>query len=207
MRDAAVIGHDEQHAVLGVQPADDPAMGALEYLDDLRHRPAALVVAGDAHRGAVAVQHLAHLLGRNEQIRAARVGREIAVPVGMADDAARDQVELLRDQQMPGAVLHHFAGALQLGERRVERGPFAFLQLELGNQFVQRNRRRRAPQRITDLVRVSVRERRRRGHDARRGNRRGFALALAEQRRTLPAIAGRMAGDGGFFFDTLSFRH
>ena len=38
LRDAAVLRHEEQHAVLAVQAADDAAVGALEHLDDAARR-------------------------------------------------------------------------------------------------------------------------------------------------------------------------
>jgi hypothetical protein len=50
------------------------------------------------------VNHLAHLRGRQEHARAAVIGLEKAVAVGMALDAAGDQSDALRDQQGSGAV-------------------------------------------------------------------------------------------------------
>ena len=112
VRDATVLGHEEQHAVPGVEPADDAAIAALEHFDDRALRPTARVAAAHAHRGAVAVNHLAHLRGRQEHARAAVIGLEKAVAVAMALDAAGDQGDALRDQQRSGAVLHHFASPL-----------------------------------------------------------------------------------------------
>ena len=68
----------------------------------------------DAHRGAVAVHHLAHLgrpAGTDRGPPSSR--HEEAVAVGMAFDAAGDERDALRDEQRAGAVLHHLARALE----------------------------------------------------------------------------------------------
>ena len=121
MGDAPVLGHEKQHAVLVVQAPDDAALRALEHLDDVAFRPAAVVAPAHAHRGAVAVHHLAHLGRRQEHRGSAFVRHEEAVAVGMALDAPGDERDALRDEQRAGAVLHHLARALERGERLVER--------------------------------------------------------------------------------------
>jgi hypothetical protein len=84
VRDAPVLGREQQHAVLVVQAADDAAVRALEHFDHLADRAAAMIVAGGAHRGAVAMHELAHLRRRQEDRGAAFVGHQEAVAVGMA---------------------------------------------------------------------------------------------------------------------------
>ena len=49
VRDAPVLGHEDQHAALIVQAADDAALRALEHLDEHADRPAALIGAAHAH--------------------------------------------------------------------------------------------------------------------------------------------------------------
>ncbi len=91
--------------MLAVQAADDAAVGALEHLDDLARRPAALVDAGRRAPRAVAVQHLAHLGGGEEHARLAVVGHEEAVAVGMAFHPAGEFAERWRRRP------HHIAAA------------------------------------------------------------------------------------------------
>ena len=112
VRDATVLGHEEQHAVPGVEPADDAAIAALEHFDDRALRSPARVAAAHTNRGAVAVNDFAHLRGRQEHARAAVIGLEKAVAVWMALNAAGEQGDALRDQQGAGAILHHFASSL-----------------------------------------------------------------------------------------------
>jgi len=86
-RHAPVLRHEQQHAVRLVQAADDAPAAAREHLDDLAGGPAARVRADHAHAGPVAVQHLAHLGGGQQDPRRAVVGHEEAVALGMALDA------------------------------------------------------------------------------------------------------------------------
>ena len=160
LRDAAVLGHQEHHPMLGVQPAHDAPRGAFEHLDDLARRPAARVAPGDAHRGAVAVQCLAHLGRRQEHLRAAVVGNQEAVPVAMAFDAAGEQSEPGGHQQAAGAVLDHRTRALQARDGVVEVAPFAAADIEAVGELVGRERRAGGVQRREDFLRVGVRRRR-----------------------------------------------
>ena len=140
--------------MLRVQPADDAALGTLEDLDDAAQRPAARVLAGDAHRGAVAVQHLAHLGGGQEHPRAAVVGREKAVAVAVALDAPRGDGDALRHQETAGAVLHHAPGFLQLGERVEKARALARADGKSAQQLVARQRRAGALERVEDFAGV-----------------------------------------------------
>ena len=156
VRDAAVLGHEEQHAVPGVEPADDAAIAALEHFDDRALRAAARVAAAHANRGAVAVNDLAHLRGRQEHARAAVIGLEKAVAIGMALDAAGEQGDALRDQQGSGPVLHHFARALECGKRGLESPALASLDLEARSELLRGERRAGAVQGIENFVAVAI---------------------------------------------------
>ncbi len=154
--DAPVLGNQERDAVLGVQPADDAALAALEHLDDHPGRTAALIAPGDAHGGAVAVQHFAHLRGRQENLRAAVVGHEKAMAVAMAFDASGDDRDALRDEQRACAVLHDVARALERRERLFE-GIF----LRTGDaqplrELFRRERLARELERVQDVARRIV---------------------------------------------------
>ena len=156
--DAPVLGYEEQHTVLGVQPADDPAVCALQHFHHFADGAAAHVAARDAHGGAVAVHELAHLRRREENRRAAFVGHEKTVPVGMALDAAGDEREAPRHQQAAGAVLHHLARALGSAKpsarirRRAWRGTCS-----RASELLARERCARGVQRAEDALRVQRR--------------------------------------------------
>jgi hypothetical protein len=113
-----------------------------------------MIAAAHTHRGTVAVHHLAHLRVRQEHRRAAVVGHEKAVAVGMALDAPGDQGDALRHEQRAGAVLHHLACTLQNGERLVENAPLALADLQARGELIGRERRARAIQGGDDLARV-----------------------------------------------------
>ncbi len=164
--------------MLGVQPAYDAPRGALEHLDDLARWPAARVAPGDAHRGAVAVQHLAHLRWRQEHLRAAVVGHQEAVPVAMALDTAGEQGQPCGHQQAAGAVLDHRPRALQARDGVVEIAPFAAADPEPLGELVGRQRRAGAVQRREDFLRVGVRQRRLRALGAPAPTQRCFARLL-----------------------------
>src|SRR5207237_9860603 len=110
-RDATVFGHADQHAVPGMEPADDSAIAALEHFDDRALRAPARVAAAHTNRGAVAVNDFAHLRGRQEHARAAVIGLEKAVAVWMALNAAGGQGDALRDQQGAGGIPDDFASS------------------------------------------------------------------------------------------------
>ncbi len=103
------------------QPADDRAVRALEHLDDLALGPAAPVGARAARGRAVAVQHLVHFARIEEEIGAAVVRDQEAEAVGMALDAAADEVELGGDAQLALAVQQQLAVALHRFDAAEER--------------------------------------------------------------------------------------
>jgi hypothetical protein len=67
----------------------------------------------------------AHLVRRHEDRRAAFVGHEEAVAVGMAFDASGEHLDALRDEQRTGAVAHDGARTLERSEAGVECAPLA----------------------------------------------------------------------------------
>jgi hypothetical protein len=154
VRDAPVFRHEKEDTVLGMHTADDAARAALEHFHHGAERTAALVASAYAHGGAIAVDHLAHLRGRQEHRRPAFVGHEKAVAVGVAFDAPGDERDALCDEQRAGAVLDDFARALERSKRLVERLPLALLDREALSELVRREGRARAVQRFADLMPV-----------------------------------------------------
>src|SRR5260221_71866 len=126
----------------------------------LSERPAALIGAVDAHRGAIAVHHAAHLVRRQEDRGAAFIGNQEAVAVGVALDAPGDQRDALGDEQRAGAVLHHLARALERGEAGVEGAALARADVQAIGELVGTQRLARAPELAPDLATGIVRRRR-----------------------------------------------
>ena len=120
MLDALILGHDDRHAALVEQAADELVGAALDDLDDLAFGPAATVGAGDAREHAIAVQHLAHLVLRQHEIVATVVADQKSEAVAMALHLARNQVGARGDEQQAGPVAHDAPGALELVELGVE---------------------------------------------------------------------------------------
>ena len=135
LRQAAVLGHDDHHAVLVDHAADDAAVGAFEHLDQLAFGTAAAVLAGDAHDHAVAVQQLAHLLGAEEDVGLTVVATQEAEAVGVTLDAALDEVGLGRQQVGIAAVAHDLAIALHRAQATVEEVELVRRDVECGGEL------------------------------------------------------------------------
>ncbi len=120
LADALVLGDEIPDAVVRVDAADDLAIGARQHVDDGAFGAPALVDADLSRGGAIAVQRLVHLLGRQEQIRAAVVGNKKAEAVGMSLHDAGHQVDLGDDAQLTLAVGHELAVALHRRETSAE---------------------------------------------------------------------------------------
>ena len=157
LHDAPVLRHEEQHAVLLVQAADDAPVGALEHFDDGAGRPAARILARHAHRGAIAMHHLAHFGRRQEHMRAGVIRDQEAVPVAMPFDAPRDHRDAPGGKKTAGAVLHHLPGAFQLGQGTLEIGTLAAADAQAGHQLGRPHRRAGALQRGDDFPAVGLR--------------------------------------------------
>ena len=140
LRQATVLGHHDHHAVLVDDAADDAAVGALQHLDQLAFGTAAAVLAGDAHDHAVAVQQLAHLLGAEEDVGLAVVAAQEAEAVGMALDAAFDEVGLGRQQVGVAAVADDLTVALHRAQTAVEMVEFVRRNVERTGELGERQR-------------------------------------------------------------------
>ncbi len=120
LRQAPVFRHHDHHAMLVQHAADDALVGALEHLDDAAFRPAAAIDARDAHDGAVAVQHFAHVAGADEDVGSTVVAAQEAEAVGVALDAALDEVGLVGQQVGVATVADELPVALHRAQPAVE---------------------------------------------------------------------------------------
>ena len=137
---AAIFGHDDHHAVLVDDAADDAAVGALQHLDQLALGTAAAVLAGDAHDDAVAVQQLAHLLGAEEDVGLTVVATQEAEAVGVTFDATLDQVDLGRQQIGITPVAHDLPVALHGAQATIEEVELVRRDVERASEFGERHR-------------------------------------------------------------------
>src|SRR5438046_3726191 len=117
--DLAVLRFDEPDAAFFVEPADNFAIGASEHVDDFALGTAAAVIADAFGAHTIAVQNLAHLARRKEQIVATLVRHEEAESIGVSLNGAGHEIELGGDAKLTLAVPHDKTGALQLGKLRV----------------------------------------------------------------------------------------
>ena len=76
------------------------------------------------------------------------------VTVGVAFDAPGDERDALRDEQGSGAVLHHFACALERAERALEIAPRVARHMQARSELVRGERRARRVQRLEDSAGV-----------------------------------------------------
>src|SRR3569623_1419219 len=82
---------------------------------------AAAIEAQHAGQSTVAMQHAAHLLGREEQIVAALVGDEETETVGMTHHAAAHQIHFLREAVIALAIDDELAVALHGAQPAAQR--------------------------------------------------------------------------------------
>ena len=114
MRDARVVRHEICDAGLDVQPADDFAGASFEHLDDRSLRPAPVSGPFHTHGYAIAMHHLAHLLGGEKHRRRAVVRQQQPSPLRFALTVPTDEPRQLFAQAVLAApVDHHFARAHQ----------------------------------------------------------------------------------------------
>ncbi len=146
--DAPVLGHDEKHAVLFVEPPDHLAGAALEHVDDLPLRAAAAIHAGDARGGTIAVQQLVHLLRRKKEIGAAVVRPQEAIAVRMPLDRAAHEIELGEHAKLALAIHQELAVALHCPDAAGKGLAGALLDVERTREL--RFGHRRALQRVED---------------------------------------------------------
>ena len=114
--DPAVRGGHERDATLGVEPSDDAPVRPLDDLDDPALAAATAVDARRTHEHGVAVHHLAHLPGREIQIRPTVVGHHESVSVRMRLDPAAHHVDLACDEDCGLAIAEDLAVALHRPE-------------------------------------------------------------------------------------------
>ena len=109
--DAAVVRDQEADAVLNVVFADHGLVGGLDALDEDRLVAALAVGPAFSRHDMIPVQGFSHLPRRQIQVLAAFVGAQEAVAVGMGDDAAGDQIHLVRRAVSVAAVADNLAVA------------------------------------------------------------------------------------------------
>src|SRR5690606_744359 len=120
--DPAVVRLDVADPGLDDVAPDQAGEPALQHLDDHTLAAAAPVHAGDAGQRAVAVQDLAHLERRQEQVVALAAFRaQEAEAVRVGDDGAGDQVGALGGDEAAAPVLQQLAVAQHRREALVQR--------------------------------------------------------------------------------------
>src|SRR3569623_3533588 len=101
-----------------------PTMRGMRAFQHFHHRTlaaAAAIEAQHAGQSTVAMQHAAHLLGREEQIVAALVVDEESETVGMTHHAAAHQILFLREAVIALAVDDELAVALHGAQPAAQR--------------------------------------------------------------------------------------
>jgi hypothetical protein len=98
------------------------------------------------------VQGLVHLVRRQEQVRAARIGHEKTEAIGMALDPARDEVELRREAHLALAVPKHVAALHELVDARAERTLPTPPDVQPGRELAQRKRNACVLQCVEDVA-------------------------------------------------------
>ena len=140
LRQATVLGRDDHHPMLADHAANDTAVGALEHADHLAFRATTTILARDADHDAVAVQHGAHFLWPQEDVRASVVTPHKAEAVGVALDAALDQIGLGRQQIGIAAVMHDLAIAHHGAQAALEVLVLVGLNVQRRNQLIKPHR-------------------------------------------------------------------
>ena len=156
LRDAPVLGHEKQHAVLACRRPTMRRFARSSTSTMPPSRPAAAVAPGHAHRHAVAVQHLAHL---------APAGRNTIGPAVVAERESRSRRDGPRRARRRARCASRRAArrrgsASPRPRARARRArssnacALALLDLEALRELVGRERRAGAVQRFQDLARV-----------------------------------------------------
>jgi hypothetical protein len=136
LADALVLGDDEGHLVLEEEAPHNLVVRALEHFDDRSLEPPAAIDAGHAREHDVAVQHLLHLLLREEEIVLSIVGLEEPVAIGMTDHLAANEARLVGDEDRATAVAHDLPLALHRGETARKAFPLRVVDLEALGELV-----------------------------------------------------------------------
>jgi len=93
---ALVFGRNEPDATLVQQAPDDGRLAPLDDLDHAAFGPPLAVIANDTCAHAVAMQHRAHLLRREIEVRLVVVADQEPVPITVALHRAFDFIHQLR---------------------------------------------------------------------------------------------------------------
>ncbi len=126
--DAAVIRINQADATAFAVDADQAIGAPLQHLDDHAFLAAAAIQPGDADHDPVAMQHAAHLVGRQEDVVATGIRAQEAETVFLAEHAAGDQVELVGGTvaatpvHVQLAIAQHCRQTLAQGIETIRRG-------------------------------------------------------------------------------------
>ena len=83
---------------------DNARIDALQHLDNSALGTSAPIQPGDTHDDAIPVEHLAHILGSDENIVAAFIAAQKAETIWMPLDPPGDQIGLVRQQPGIAAI-------------------------------------------------------------------------------------------------------
>ena len=126
LADAFVLGHHHPHTVTILQASDMARARAFEYLRDLAFGASTTVYTRDARHHAVTVQHLAHFVGTQKNIRSLVITYQKAKAIFVAQYAAGNQIQFFNHADGVTPVAHQFAFALHRGETLGEGAAFVF---------------------------------------------------------------------------------
>ena len=112
LADTLVFRDDKINTVFDEQAPDHALVHMLQNFNHRARGSAAPIDADDTHHHLVAMQHLAHFLGIEEQIVAAAFADDEAIGVGMTLYRAFDQIELVGNANRLFAIAHDLAIAL-----------------------------------------------------------------------------------------------
>ena len=104
MIDAGVLRHHKADATLLEKATNRLAGAVLQHFHNHAFTAPFIVNPVDPRRDTVAVKHLAHLTGRQEQVAAAVIGNKKPETILMADDATGDEIRLFNGQIGPAPV-------------------------------------------------------------------------------------------------------
>ncbi|MNM57134.1 hypothetical protein D3C81_683270 [compost metagenome] len=109
--DALVIGHHIVDAGFHAEMADQAVDAAFQHARDAAFAAAPAVDAGDVGQRTVTMHHLAHFVGRQEEIVAAFVRAQEAEAFRVGDHHTGDQAQCQHRGETATAVLHQLAVA------------------------------------------------------------------------------------------------
>ena len=120
LADALVLRDQIKDAAVRIDTPDDFAVGAGQHINDDPFGAATPIDTDLARRRAIAMQRLVHFLRRKEQIRAAVVGHQKAVTVGVSLHRSGYEIELGDDAELTLAIGHQLPIAFHRSEAAEE---------------------------------------------------------------------------------------